>query len=79
MKRRKLKRLISTDRLPAIPREPAQIIGYIPGSSWRLGNERVVIATQLTLDRVLVRFNSPQMTEWKPSRSAPWPHGHLRD
>ena len=63
MKRRKLKRLSSTGTATEILRAPAQILSYIPGSSWRFGDERAVIATQLAVDRVLVRFTADDRVE----------------
>jgi putative transposase len=74
MKRRKLKRFDSTGSLPGIPRSPAQIVSYMPGSSWRCGDERVVIATQLGGDRVLVRFTADDRVESISVGSlVPWP------
>src|SRR6202011_5146808 len=63
MKRRKLKIFSSTGRPTGIARGPAQIVSYVPGSSWRFGDDRVVIATQLAVDRVLVRFTADDRVE----------------
>jgi hypothetical protein len=58
----KRKRLKGADPKPVttlqIPRQGNRITGYEAGSTWSVRGERVAIVSQLTADRLLIRFTA---------------------
>jgi putative transposase len=63
MKRKKPKLPAKTPFPMAISRRGAGIVSFDQGTSWRLGDNRVTIVTQLTVDRLLIRHAADDRTE----------------
>jgi putative transposase len=73
----KRKRLVAARPKPAttleIPRQGNRITAFEAGSTWSVRGERVAIVSQLTADRLLIRFTADDRTETVAvAELAPW-------